>query len=142
MSQPLQILLLDDEPIVGKRLKPALTKMGCEIEVFQDPISALSRINQKNFHIVVTDIRMDEMDGMQVLEHVLAINPNTKVIMITGYAMIALAREAMEKGAFDFIAKPFKPDDLRTVIAKAAEALGSPIEFKLADHENKTMPNH
>ena len=133
MSQPLQILLLDDEPIVGKRLKPALTKIGCEVEVFQDPISALTRIKEKTFNIVVTDIRMDEMDGMQVLEHVLAKSPDTKVIMITGYAMIALAREAMEKGAFDFIAKPFKPDDLRKVISKAAEALGSPIDFTPAD---------
>lgn len=129
MSESLQILLLDDEAIVGKRLKPALTKMGCEVEVFQEPIPALSRINEKTFDIVVTDIRMDDLDGMQVLEHVQAKSPETKVIMITGYAMIALAREAMEKGAFDFIAKPFKPDDLRKVIAKAAEALGKPIDF-------------
>jgi DNA-binding NtrC family response regulator len=133
MSEPLQILLLDDEAIVGKRLKPALTKMGCEVEVFQEPIPALGRINEKKFDIVVTDIRMDEMDGMQVLEHVIAKSSDTKVIMITGYAMIALAREAMEKGAFDFIAKPFKPDDLRKVIAKAAEALGKPIDFTPAD---------
>lgn len=129
MAEPLEILLLDDEPIVGKRLKPALAKIGCEVEVFQDPISAVARLNQKTFDIVVTDIRMDEMDGMQVLEHVKAKSPRTKVIMITGYAMIALAREAMEKGAFDFIAKPFKPDDLRQVIAKAAHALGSTVDF-------------
>ncbi len=130
MSKTLQILLLDDEPIVGKRLKPALTKIGCEVEVFQDPIAAVARIDQKEFDIVVTDIRMDEIDGMQVLERVHNQSPRTKVIMITGYAMIALAREAMERGAFDFIAKPFKPDDLRKVIAKAAQALGSPIDFE------------
>ena len=129
MAHTLEILLLDDEPIVGKRLKPALAKIGCEVEVFEDPIPAMARIKEKVFDIVVTDIRMDEMDGMQVLEQVLAQSPKTKVIMITGYAMIALAREAMEKGAFDFIAKPFKPDDLRRVIAKAAAALGSPIDF-------------
>ena len=132
MSETLNILLLDDEPIVGKRLKPALAKIGCEVEVFQDPLAAVARIDQKEFDIVVTDIRMDEMDGMQILEHVRQKTPRTKVIMITGYAMIALAREAMEKGAFDFIAKPFKPDDLRQVIAKAAQALGSPIEFSPA----------
>ncbi|MEJ2661255.1 MAG: response regulator [Desulfobacteraceae bacterium] len=131
MSQPLEILLLDDEPIVGKRLKPALEKIGCAVEVFEDPIVALARIKEKAFHIVVTDIRMDEMDGMQILDQVLTRYPETKVIMITGYAMIAVAREAMEKGAFDFIAKPFKPDDLRQVIAKAAAALGSPIDFSM-----------
>jgi DNA-binding NtrC family response regulator len=136
MSHPLEILLLDDEPIVGKRLKPALTKIGCDVEVFEDPLAAVARLNEKTFDIVVTDIRMDEMDGMQVMEHVLAKAPNTKVIMITGYAMIALAREAMEKGAFDFIAKPFKPDDLRRVIAKAAAALGSPIDFTPASQSS------
>lgn len=132
MTQSLQILLLDDEPIVGKRLQPALAKIGCEVEVFQDPLAAVARIRQKEFDIVVTDIRMDEMDGMQVLEYVREKSPRTKVIMITGYAMIALAREAMEKGAFDFIAKPFKPDDLRAVIAKAAQALGANIDFASA----------
>jgi DNA-binding NtrC family response regulator len=129
MSEPLEVLLLDDEPIVGKRLKPALAKVGCNVEVFEQPAAALKRIDEKEFDIVVTDIRMDEIDGIQVLEHVTNKSPRTKVIMITGYAMMALAREAMEKGAFDFIAKPFQPDDLRAVIAKAAKALGSAIDF-------------
>ena len=131
MSERLDVLLLDDEPIVGKRLKPALAKIGCDVEVFQDPKEALERIGKKEFDIVVTDIRMDEIDGMQVLEHVINKSPRTKVIMITGYAMMSLARQAMEKGAFDFIAKPFQPDDLRKVIAKAAQALGSSIDFKI-----------
>jgi len=130
MAKGLEVLLLDDEPIVGKRLKPALAKIGCNVEVFEDAKKALERIDQKEFDIVVTDIRMDEIDGLQVLEHVRQSSQRTKVIMITGYAMMAVAREAMEKGAFDFIAKPFKPDDLRKVIAKAAKALGSTIQFE------------
>ncbi|MBN1847061.1 MAG: response regulator [Deltaproteobacteria bacterium] len=129
MPEKLKVLVLDDEPIVGKRLKPALSKIGCEVEVFEEPKSALTRIEEKEFDIVVTDIRMDEIDGMEVLDYVAKRWPRTKVVMITGYAMMALAREAMEKGAFDFIAKPFKPDDLRRVIAKAAKALGRPIDF-------------
>ena len=133
MAEGLEVLLLDDEPIVGKRLKPALAKIGCNVEVFEDPKKALERIDQKEFDIVVTDIRMDEVDGLQVLEHVRQSAKRTKVIMITGYAMMAVAREAMEKGAFDFIAKPFKPDDLRKVIAKAAEALGSNIQFEISE---------
>ncbi|MBW1897075.1 MAG: response regulator, partial [Deltaproteobacteria bacterium] len=94
---------------------------------------ALERIDQKDFDIVVTDIRMDEVDGLQVLEHVRQSSERTKVIMITGYAMMSVAREAMEKGAFDFIAKPFKPDDLRKVIAKAAKELGSNIQFEISE---------
>ena len=133
MAEGLEVLLLDDEPIVGKRLKPALAKIGCNVEVFEDPKKALERIDQKEFDIVVTDIRMDEVDGLQVLEHVRQSSERTKVIMITGYARMAVAREAMEKGAFDFIAKPFKPDDLRKVIAKAAKALGSDIQFEISE---------
>jgi len=132
MDDRLDVLLLDDEPIVGKRLKPALAKIGCDVEVFEDPKEALKRLDEKVFHIVVTDIRMDDIDGIQVLERVLKTSPKTKVIMITGYAMMAVAREAMEKGAFDFIAKPFKPDDLRKVIAKAAQALGKPLDLESA----------
>ncbi|MBW2708952.1 MAG: response regulator [Deltaproteobacteria bacterium] len=133
MAEGLEVLLLDDEPIVGKRLKPALAKIGCNVEVFEDPKKALERIDQKEFDIVVTDIRMDDVDGLQVLEHVRQSSERTKVIMITGYAMMAVAREAMEKGAFDFISKPFKPDDLRKVIAKAAKALGSNIQSEILE---------
>jgi len=137
MSQPLKVLLLDDEPIVGKRLKPALTKIGCEVEVFEDSRKALERIDQMDFDIVITDIRMDEVDGIEILEHVHQKSPRTRVIMITGYAMMSLAKKAMEKGAFDFIAKPFKPDDLRRVVARAAEALGLAVDFETgAGHES------
>jgi DNA-binding NtrC family response regulator len=124
MDKKPQVLILDDEPIVGKRLGPALTKMGCEVESFEDPQKALKRLEEKTFDIVVTDIRMEEIDGIEVLEKVKARSERTKVIMITGYATVEMAREALGKGAFDFIAKPFKPNDLREVVYKAAEALG------------------
>jgi DNA-binding NtrC family response regulator len=124
MEKKVQILILDDEPIVGKRLGPALAKMGCEVESFEDPKKALQRIEEKVFDIVVTDIRMEEIDGIEVLEKVKARSDHTKVIMITGYATVEVAREALGKGAFDFIAKPFKPNDLREVVSRAAAALG------------------
>jgi CheY-like chemotaxis protein len=120
----LHVMILDDEPIVGKRLSPPLTKAGFEVEVFQDPTKALARLNEKEFDIVVTDLRMEEVDGIQVLEHIMEKCKNTRVILITGYATVEVAREALVKGAFDFIAKPFKPKDLRTVINKAALSLG------------------
>ena len=135
MTKSLEVLLVDDEPIVGRRLKPALDKIGCRVEVFENPKEAVARIDQKEFDIVVTDIRMEGMDGIQVLEHVQEKWPRTKVIMITGYAKMSLAREAMGKGVFDFIAKPFRPDDLRRIIANAAEALGSPIDIASINDE-------
>lgn len=123
MGNALDILVLDDEPIVGERLKPALEKEGHHVEIFVDPNEALERISEKTFDIVVTDIRMDEMDGIKVLEKVSAVSSRTKVIMITGYATLEVARESLTKGAFDFIAKPFKLREMRAAINKAAEAL-------------------
>jgi DNA-binding NtrC family response regulator len=119
-------MLVDDEPIVGKRLKPALAKYGFEVEVFEDGVRAMERLKEQEFDIVVTDVRMEDVDGIQVLEHVLSRSDRTKVIIITGYATVEVAREALVKGAFDFIAKPFKPNDLRVVIDRAAKALGHP----------------
>ncbi len=120
----LQVMVLDDEPIVGKRLKPALTKFGFDVEVFEDSTLALARLNDKEFDIVVTDLRMEDVDGIQILEHIMSNCKGTRVILITGYATVEVAREALVKGAFDFIAKPFKPKDLRMVINKAALSLG------------------
>ena len=133
MTRKLSVMILDDEPIVGKRLKPALEKIGCEVTVFVNPKDALAALDAGPFDIVVTDIRMDEIDGMQILERVMGTHPETKVIMITGYAMMSLAREAMAAGAFDFISKPFKPDDLRRVIANAAKALGASVDFDVVN---------
>ena len=123
MVNPCDILILDDEPIVGERLKPALEKEGHRVEVFVDPTRALQRLEGKEFDIVVTDIRMDEMDGIQVLEMVASKSKQTKVIMITGYATLEVARESLAKGAFDFIAKPFKLKEIREAIRKAVETI-------------------
>ena len=120
----INVMIVDDEPIVGKRLKPALSKHGFDVEVFESPTEALKRLGEKEFDIVVTDLRMEEVDGIQVLEHIMSSKSNTRVVLITGYATVEVAREALVKGAFDFIAKPFKPKDLKAVINKAALSLG------------------
>lgn len=123
MTEKLRIMVVDDENIVGKRLKPALEKIGDIVETFENAQKALERFDEQPFDIVVTDVRMDEIDGIEVLERILAKSDKTKVIIITGYATVEVAREAMTKGAFDFIAKPFKPNDLRTIINRAVKEL-------------------
>jgi DNA-binding NtrC family response regulator len=123
MKHP-ELLLIDDEPIVGQRLKSGLEKLGCGVEICQDPVMALDRINKKGFDIIITDVMMPEVNGIQVLEASQAVNPGTKVIIITGFATSALARECMQKGAFDMIAKPFRPADLRALVVRAAHAMG------------------
>jgi DNA-binding NtrC family response regulator len=123
MGRPWELLILDDEPLVGQRLKPALIKEGYRVEIYTEPKEAVARLEDKNFDIVVTDIRMEELDGLQVLESVLQKSPATKVIMITGYATLDMAHESLAKGAFDFIAKPFRIGKIREVILKAAQTL-------------------
>ena len=123
-KEKLEVLVVDDEPIVGKRLKPALSKYGYDVEIYENPVAAMERFDEKEFDIVVTDLRMEDLDGIGVLEHVVSKSEKTKVIFITGYATVENAREALVKGAFDFIAKPFKVNDLRMAITKAALSLG------------------
>ena len=111
-EQRLRILVLDDEPIVCKRLKPAFQKMGYEVETYTDSASALARIQESAFDIVITDLKMEGADGMQVLSDVKASSPDTRVIVITGFATLETAKESYRKGAFDFVAKPFKLGDI------------------------------
>jgi DNA-binding NtrC family response regulator len=122
MEAKLQVLLVDDEEIVGKRLKAALEKYGYAVEVLQSGQAAIDRLQEREFDVVVTDIRIDTIDGLDILEAVQRNSARTKTILITGYATAEVAREALAKGAFDFIAKPFKPKDLQKVIESAVRA--------------------
>lgn len=123
MNTPCEILIVDDEPIVGERLKAFIEKDGHHVETFIDPAIALQRMDDKAFDIVISDIRMGEIDGIQVMEKVFEKSRHTKVIMITGYATLELARESLTKGATDFIAKPFKVKEVRKAIQKAVKTI-------------------
>ena len=119
MSELTSILLLDDEPIVSKRLKPSLEKKGYEVESFTRSADALQRIQERRFNIVITDLKMEGVDGMHFLTEVKEKFPETEVIVITGFATMATAKESFTKGVFDFLAKPFKLGEIAEVIAKA-----------------------
>jgi len=130
MSERLRILLIDDEEIVSRRLRPALEREGYEVESFMVGKDALASIAAKDFDVVVTDLRIDEVNGLQVLEAARKKSSKTKVVLITGFATTELAREALAKGAFEVIAKPFKPQDLRDAISRAiaaADPVGSRV---------------
>jgi DNA-binding NtrC family response regulator len=113
------VCILDDEPIVGDRLKPELEDDGYVVEVFTDSASALDRINATCFDIFITDLKMEGVDGMAFLERVKEKCPLSEVIVITGYATMETARESLIKGAYDFIAKPFRIGEIRTAVKKA-----------------------
>ncbi|MBU2536911.1 MAG: response regulator [Proteobacteria bacterium] len=116
-----RLLVVDDEPIVGKRLKQVFDKIGFEVETYTDSTSALAAIKNKSFDIVVTDLKMEGIDGIEVLKRVRATNPGTRVIIITGYASADTAELAQKHGVFAFLAKPFRLDELKQVIYRAVE---------------------
>jgi DNA-binding NtrC family response regulator len=114
-----QVLILDDEPIVWKRLKPALEKVGYEVEAFTQSSNAMRRVQEKEFDIVVTDLKMEGIDGMAFMTEVKRRSPRTEVIVITGFATMETAKESFQKGVFDFLAKPFKRGELLEIVKKA-----------------------
>jgi DNA-binding NtrC family response regulator len=120
-EQRTQILVLDDEAIVCKRLKPAFQKAGYEVETFTDSASALARVEEKRFDIVITDLKMEGVDGMHFLAKVKEIWPSTNVVVITGFATSDTAKESFRHGAFDFIAKPFKLSDILETVRRLDE---------------------
>jgi len=122
-SEKTSILILDDEPIVSKRLKPSLEKRGYEVETFIRSVDALKRIRERNFDIVITDLKMEGVDGMEFLTEVKHRSPKTEVIVITGFATMETAKESFKKGVFDFLSKPFKLGEITEVIKKAEEKI-------------------
>ncbi len=113
------VCILDDEPIVGDRLKPELEDDGYGVEVFTDSASALKRLDETCFDIFITDLKMEGVDGMGFLEKVKDKCPGSEVIVITGYGTLESAREALIKGAYDFITKPFRIGEIRAAVKKA-----------------------
>ncbi len=115
----LRIMVLDDEPIVCKRLKPALEKQGYEVDTFTLSSDAMEQIKQTDYDIIVTDLKMKGVDGMQLLTEAKRRSPKTEVIVITGFATLETARQSFQKGVFDFIAKPFKLSEIQEVVKRA-----------------------
>ena len=131
LKKPRRLLVIDDEVIVGKRLLQVFGKMGFNVEVFDSPLPAMEAAEQHPFDIVVTDLKMAGMDGMEVLSRVKQLNSATRVIIITGYAQPETEEEAFEKDVFDFIPKPFRLEQLKESILKAVK------ELEQEDHDGQ-----
>jgi DNA-binding NtrC family response regulator len=114
------VMVLDDERIVGERLRPALEKEGFAVEVFTDSASAIERLKEKSFAVLVTDVKMPGPSGMDVLRFIQDNAPQTRVIVITGYATIETSHEAGALGAVQFVPKPFKVKEIVKLVAKSA----------------------
>lgn len=121
MEKGKDVLILDDEAIVGERLKPVLEKAGFNVETFTESQKALDRLEEKRFHVLITDVRMSGPDGIDVLSFVKKRDFDTEVIVITGYGSIETVLDSKYLGAFKFIRKPFKMEELCKEVIKAAK---------------------
>jgi DNA-binding NtrC family response regulator len=113
------ILVVEDEDIARRNLEHILKKEGYNVVAVDRGAKALNLLQHQNFDLVLTDLKMEKVDGMQVLQKCRELQPYTDVIMITGYATVDSAVAAMKKGAYHYIAKPYKIDEIRQIVSQA-----------------------
>lgn len=113
------ILIIEDEQIALKNLEHILVKDGYKVSAVDSGTKGLNLMRTRTFDLIITDYKMKKIDGMQILEHCRELQPHTEVIMITGYATVDNAVIAMKEGAYHYIAKPYKIDEVRQIIKQA-----------------------
>ncbi|HXJ32710.1 MAG TPA: sigma-54 dependent transcriptional regulator [Candidatus Eisenbacteria bacterium] len=116
-----RILIVDDEKAILVALRGLFTKEGYEVETASSGEEAVRKIEAGSFHVVVTDLSMEGISGMQVLERARAVDPDLAVVMITAHGSEKAAVQAMKLGAADYLPKPFDNDELRVVVRRAME---------------------
>ncbi len=116
-----KILVVDDEKLTCMNLKHVFEKEGYEVHAALSGKEALSLLSQHNFHVIITDLKMQEVDGLSVLEKAKKNHPATEVIIITGYATVNAAVDAMKKGSFQFLSKPLKLEEIISTVKNALE---------------------
>jgi len=139
MPNQVNILVIDDEQIMREGCSRILSKDGLVVICAENGNLGLEEIKGRpeNIDVILLDLMMPGMSGMEVLDHIRTIDPNLLVIVITGYATVESAVEAMKKGAYDFIPKPFTPDQLRIIVRRALErrTLQKEAEFLRRERE-------
>ncbi len=130
-TRPLNILIVDDEPTIRKMLSISLTTDGHFTTAVATPTAALAETAQHPFDLAMVDLRLGTEKGMDLVPKLVSANPWLKVIVITAFASIDTAVEAIKRGAADYLAKPFTPAQVRLVVDRAAEVLS--LERRVAD---------
>ncbi|MEN6625124.1 MAG: sigma-54 dependent transcriptional regulator [Candidatus Sumerlaeia bacterium] len=121
MAETMNIIILDDEPKMGRILARILTREGYAAESFDQPEAALAALETGGADLLLTDLKMPTMDGLEVLEQARRRVPDLDVIMMTAYASVETAIKAMKLGAFDYLIKPFPNDELIMLVGRVAE---------------------
>ena len=118
-DSPRQILVVDDEPNLRRVLGAQLSRDGYEVHAVADGKAALRILQEQYIDVVITDLRMPELDGLELMRRALALEPELPVVIITAHGTVDNAVEALKSGAFDYITKPFDQNEVRNVVRKA-----------------------
>lgn len=126
-----KILIIDDEPDMLKLLSMILReKTAYEITTTNNPVEAVELVKKGGFDLVISDLKMPGIDGMEIIDAVKSVDVDTPVIIITAFASVESATEAIQKGGFDFITKPFRKEQILFTIEKALKWLNVQRENK------------
>jgi CheY-like chemotaxis protein len=148
VEEKARILVIDDEEIVHASLKKILTRAGHEIQAVYSAKDGLEQLNQSHFDLIIVDLMMPEMNGIQFLEEVRNRNSRLPVLMVTGYPTITTAVQALRLGAMDYIAKPFtRKELLGPVQDEGPVPLPSPADYQITKEQLVvgsicTLPRH
>ncbi|MDD5057753.1 MAG: sigma-54 dependent transcriptional regulator [Sideroxydans sp.] len=123
MTEAGSILIVDDEAVALRNLERVMSKAGYRVTAVQSSEEALTLLEKQEFNLLLTDLRMEKVDGMRLLKTCRELHPDSEVIMITGFASAQTAVDAMKQGAFYYITKPFRLDEVRKVVAEAMEKI-------------------
>jgi DNA-binding response OmpR family regulator len=118
------VLIVDDEKNIRLTLSQALEVLGVETDEAANGEEALAKLEKKEFDLILLDLKMPGMDGMEVLRRVREIRPDIRVIILTAYGTVESAVEAMKLGAADFIQKPFAPEEIRALVSRVMDREG------------------
>ena len=132
MDKKISILIVDDEESVRDSLYSWFTEDGYRVDVAEHAKKALSLLETGSFDIILTDLKMPGMDGLELLQRIKSLNKDSIIIVMTAFASVDTAVKALKEGAFDYVTKPFDPDDLSHLIRNATR------QVSLA-HENETL---
>ncbi|MBI5237442.1 MAG: sigma-54-dependent Fis family transcriptional regulator [Deltaproteobacteria bacterium] len=122
-AEKYKILITDDDANLRDLLTEAVRGWGCQAGSASDGEEAIEKLKAERFDMVITDLMMPGMDGIELLKHVTAFDKDILVVIITGYAAIETALKAIREGAYDYIAKPFRLDELRIVVKNGCERI-------------------
>jgi DNA-binding response OmpR family regulator len=135
---PPDILVMEDEPSVAQGLQMVLHEEGYNVDVAMTGGSALDTFDKKGFDLLVADLRLPDIDGMEVIRRVKEKKPDTGVIVITGYSSVSSSVEAMKLGVYDYLPKPFTDEDFKHAVEGALEGKKKTVvEFPKVDFESE-----